>query len=66
MQKRKSENDNNEGGDLLVPTLKSILYQQKMGKTRPKKLRKVKESKKKFYHLLGRKEQTYMKEKSTH
>ena len=47
-------------------TLKSILYQQKMGKTRPKKLRKVKESKKKFYHLLGRKEQTYMKEKSTH
>ena len=47
-------------------TLKSILFQEKMGKTRPKKLRKVKESKKKFYHLLGRKEQTYMKEKSTH
>ena len=49
-----------------VQTLTSILYQQRIRKTRPKKLRKVKESKKKFHRLLGTKEQTDIKEKSAH
>ena len=64
--KRKSQKRKMRMTVTNVQTLASILYQQRMGKTRPKKLRKVKKSKKKFHHLLGRKEQTQIKEKSAH
>ena len=33
----KNENYSNDGGDFLFPMLTFILYQQKMGKMRPKK-----------------------------
>ena len=64
--KRKSQKRKMRMTVTNVQTLTSILYQQRIRKTRPKKLRKVKESKKKFHRLLGTKEQTDIKEKSAH
>ena len=52
----KRENDSNDGGDLLVPDSNVHIVSAENGEI----------SKKKFHHLLGRKEQTHMKGESAH
>ena len=50
-----NENDNNDAGDLLVPDDNVQIASAEMGKIRRKKLRKGKESKKKFHIYLEEK-----------
>ena len=63
ISEEKNKNDSNDRDDLLVPEDEvHIVSAENVGQ----KLRKVKESKMKFHHLPGRKEQTHMKGKSAH
>ena len=63
ISEEKYKNDSNDRGDLLVPEAEVHIVSAENG---GQKLRKVKESKMKFHHLPGRKEQTHMKGKSAH
>ena len=63
---KKNENNGNDGGDLLVPDANVHIASAENEKDETKKIKKVKESKKKFHHLLVRKEQIHMKAKSAH
>ena len=62
---QKNENNSNDGVDLLVPDANVHIVSAENREDETKKAKKIKESKKKFHHLLGRKEQTHMKGQST-
>ena len=62
----KIENDSNYAGDLLVPNDNVHIVSAENEEDETKKTKKIKGQQKKFHHLLGRKEQTHTKGKSTH